>query len=81
MANQVLASTGSLEQVALALYATSDYQQAKVNQIYQQYLDRTADSEGLPVWSGALSSGLTDEQVIAMILSDHQNEFYNKTIK
>jgi hypothetical protein len=48
-----------------------------VNQMYQAFLKRAADSGGLGYWEGQLASGATEEQVMANLLAS--GEFQSDT--
>ena len=58
---------------------TPEYRQVLVDDVYGSDLHRTVDPLGQSVWPVFLQEGVRDEVVLAMILSDHQQEFFNKT--
>jgi hypothetical protein len=72
-------------QFALNLFLVQDpslpssvYQQVLVESFYQQFLGRPADPLGLAQFSTALQQGVSDETVIAMLLGNSSNEYYNR---
>ncbi len=66
-------------QVAVAVFASTEYRQDLVQGLYLHFLDRPADAPGLAGWVTGLRMGLTDEQVIAGIIGSPSMEFYRKT--
>jgi len=67
--------TTSRMAVALGIMSSSEYLTDLVSGYYESYLGRAPDSGGLATFMGQLSSGATDEQVIAAIVGSQ--EFYN----
>lgn len=60
--------------MALAVLASLESDQNLVQQYYQEYLNRLADSEGLVNWAAYLQQGGPAEDVIAGILGS--DEFF-----
>jgi hypothetical protein len=46
---------------------------------YHTFFGRDADQEGIAYWSGPLANGVTDQQVMAAMLGDAGDEYFNKT--
>jgi hypothetical protein len=66
---------GSRGQVALAFTTTTEYLTNTVNGMYQKYLGRPGETDGVNYWVGQLENGgTTDEQLAALFLSS--DEFY-----
>jgi hypothetical protein len=66
---------GSRGQVALAFTTTTEYLTNLVNGMYQKYLGRPGETDGVNYWVGQLENGgTTDEQLAALFLSS--DEFY-----
>ncbi len=59
----------SRQQAAAALLGTPEYEQDRVEGFYDQYLHRSASPAEATGWASGLHAGLTDEQVIAAMLS------------
>jgi hypothetical protein len=54
--------------VALSLATSYEHDSAVVTQVYETFLGRAPDAEGLAWWASAMQSGASDEQVDAAIL-------------
>jgi hypothetical protein len=66
---------GSRGKVALSFTTTSEYLTNVVNGMYQTYLGRGGDGDGVSYWVGRLADGsTTDEQLAALFISS--DEFY-----
>ena len=63
---------------AAAILSSNEYHTDLVIQDYANLLGRGADP-GDQVWISDLNMGMRDEAVIAGIIGDGGNEFYNKT--
>jgi len=61
-------------QVALAIESSQEYRSLVVENLYMQYLHRSADAGGLATFIAMLAAGGTDEQVAAAIVGSA--EFY-----
>jgi hypothetical protein len=62
----------SRAEVAAAVLASAEADGVKVANLYHQFLGRDPDSFGLQVFSGALQAGMTNEQVLALILGSDE---------
>jgi hypothetical protein len=75
-------STMTRSQVATSLVGSNEYRTDLVAKFYNTYLGRNfplpapSNSPELNGWANALASGLTDEQVLAMIMSSP--EYFNR---
>jgi uncharacterized repeat protein (TIGR01451 family) len=65
-------------QVAAEILASDEYRMDLIQADYLRYLDRQPDPKGASDALAALKNGITDEQLIALIMTDSP-EFYNKT--
>jgi uncharacterized repeat protein (TIGR01451 family) len=73
---QFLAGGKSHQQAADIVFSSPEYRDDLVQNYYQNYLGRPAESDGQDYWAGQLADH-SDEEVIASIVS--QDEFYAKT--
>jgi autotransporter-associated beta strand protein len=62
-------SYGDRRRAGRKIFATTEYQQDLVESYYQSYLDRSADPGGLNASVAALKNGVSDEMLIAVIVS------------
>jgi autotransporter-associated beta strand protein len=62
-------SYGDRRATARMIFATTEYRQDLVESYYQTYLHRAADTGGLNASVAALANGVTDEMLIAVIVS------------
>ena len=76
-----LAGHVSRKSVADQIFDSPEYSLDLVRSMYSRYLDRDLDPVGRGHWPGLKNSGATDEQVLALILSEpFIHEFYDKTL-
>ncbi len=65
---QMLAGGASRTAVALAVFSSQEYQSDLVSQSFAQYLGRAAFPEDLTNFTGMLQHGLTDQDLVAILL-------------
>jgi hypothetical protein len=71
-----LAAGASRNQIASAIFGSTEYRQDLVEGYYQSLLGRPADKSGLANFADALAGGVRDEQVMADIFGSE--EFFGK---
>jgi hypothetical protein len=77
-AEQERAGGASRSQVIADVLGTDDYRTQVVGGFYQRFLKRSADAVGLHNFTSALGQGITDQQVLAMILGEPGfHEYFN----
>jgi hypothetical protein len=59
-------------QVAVAIFASTEFLQDRVQGFYQSFLHRPAESAGLDFWTAALRQGTHDDLVIAGIVGSEE---------
>jgi uncharacterized delta-60 repeat protein len=64
-----LAGGTSRRDVAAAVLASAEAHTREVQEAYQRYLGRDADSGGLDVFTQALQHGMTEDQVVRLLLA------------
>jgi hypothetical protein len=69
----------SRSQLAAIIFSSAEYRQAVIQGDYHTFFNRDADSGGLEYWSRQLANGGTDGQVLAAMLGDAGNEYFNRT--
>jgi hypothetical protein len=69
----------SRQELALNLFAGQEYRDRLIDAIYRNVLDRPVDEVGLANFAPLPALGFTDEQVIARIVGNLTNEFFDKT--
>jgi hypothetical protein len=72
---QMLAGGASRTAVALAVFTSSEYLTNLVGQSFSEYLGRNAFAEDLSNFSGNMQKGLTDQDLVAILLGS--SEFLN----
>ncbi len=70
--------TVTREQLALAVFASGEYQMEQVKLFYHEFLGRTAEIRGLQDWADGLKLGLSGDREIAGILGDPHQEYFQK---
>ena len=70
-------SYGDRRSTAQNIFATNEYRQDLVERYFQTYLHRNADAVGLNASVAALKNGVSDEMLIAVIVSSP--EFFSST--
>ncbi len=75
------AGTLTRQQMAAVVFASDEYHRDVVKGIYLQFLERPVDPTGLAGWTMGLDMGLTDGDVIAMIVGTPGGEFFTKTAR
>jgi hypothetical protein len=60
------------QEVALSILRSAEYRDKLVNQFYVDYLGRAASQAERDLWRGNIERGLTNEQVIARIISSKE---------
>jgi hypothetical protein len=68
--------TMTREQIAAGILATDEYRTDLINSDYSTYLGRAGDPTGVANALAAMKSGVTDEQILAMVLGS--TEYYAK---
>jgi hypothetical protein len=61
--------------IASIVFNSDEYHRVRVNALFEQFLDRPADTGGLAFFAGELDSGYTDELVITQLISS--DEYYD----
>jgi hypothetical protein len=74
---QALSQGASRQQIAAAIFESTEYLQDLVGNFYQVYLKRAADNAGLNSFVQALRVGATDQEIIAAMLGS--DEFFSQT--
>jgi len=72
---QTLGAGATRSDVALSTLNGLEYRRDFVSDAYLQFLRRTADPTGLNFYANAMQQGLTDQQVVAALLSS--DEYFN----
>jgi hypothetical protein len=67
-----LSNGASQQQIAEAIFSSTEYRQDLVQSDYLAYLHRQADSSGLGVFTTALALGTRDEAIVADILASDE---------
>ena len=68
-AEQITAMPGNLTQIASVFTHSYDHDAALVRNDYQLYLGRSGSTAEVTFWALALAAGMTDEQLVATLLS------------
>ena len=67
--NQLNQGKMTRAQIATILLSSDEYRRDVVNSIYQTYLGRPAGATDLNNWLTNIKNGMTNEQIIAIILT------------
>jgi hypothetical protein len=54
------------------IFLSDEYQHLRVNNLYEQLLDRPADPAGLASFAAELAQGVTDESIIAQVVASDE---------
>ena len=65
--SQALYAGFSSQQVAFSFFTSVDYQARFVQNVYQTFLNSSADASALMYWIPYLQGGMSDEQMIALV--------------
>ncbi|HVX12981.1 MAG TPA: DUF4214 domain-containing protein [Pirellulales bacterium] len=58
--------------IASIIFNSDEYHRVRVNDLFEQFLDRPADVDGLAFFAGELDDGITDELVITQLTSSDE---------
>jgi hypothetical protein len=58
--------------IAAMVFSSAEYERRRVNELYEQLLDRPADSAGLAYFGNQLAHGVNDESIIAQIIASDE---------
>ncbi|MGH7138163.1 MAG: DUF4214 domain-containing protein, partial [Pirellulales bacterium] len=72
----LIAHGQSTYEIATMIFLSGEYQSIRVNELYEQLLDRPADPAGLASFAAELAQGMTDELIMAQMLSS--DEYFAK---
>ncbi|HEV3339059.1 MAG TPA: DUF4214 domain-containing protein [Pirellulales bacterium] len=62
--------------MAETVFTSDEYHRVRVNELFEQFLERPADAGALAYFAGELDNGATDETVISQLISS--DEYFNR---